>query len=40
MKRLVIREVETLKATSAMYACDCCCPYVVCYTDAGDILCC
>jgi hypothetical protein len=26
MKRFVIREVETLKTTAAMYACDCCCP--------------
>jgi len=26
MKRFVIREVETLKTTAAMYGCDCCCP--------------
>jgi len=25
VKRFVIREVETLKTTAAMYGCDCCC---------------
>lgn len=25
MKRFVIREVETLKTTAAVYGCDCCC---------------
>lgn len=27
MKRFVIREVETLKTTAALYACDCCCSF-------------
>jgi hypothetical protein len=26
MKRFVVREVETLKTTAALYDCDCCCP--------------
>jgi hypothetical protein len=25
MKRFVVREVETLKTTAALYGCDCCC---------------
>jgi hypothetical protein len=40
MKRFVIREVETLKTTAAMYGCDCCCPdmCVVGVTDDAIIL--
>jgi len=38
MKRFVIREVETLKATSAMYSCGCCCPNI-CYDETGLVWC-